>query len=238
MHPTEKQLENQYIIYDSSIVEDVAEKDFDIGSYRASNAVLGEASGRGTTYFVKREKVPCVLRHYHRGGMMAKLTKDRYWWSGIYNTRSWREWYLLVKLKDWDLPVPRAIAASAVRKGLFYTADLLMEKIEDSEPLSSKLVKQKLDDSQWRRIGSTLRRFHQRGVYHADLNAHNILLDSECNVYVIDFDKCQLRETQRSWQLANLNRLQRSLNKIKQEDIKVNFELQDWELLVSGYTQL
>lgn len=238
MHPTEKQLENQYIIYDSSIVEDVAEKDFDITSYRASNAVLGEASGRGTTYFVKRENVPCVLRHYHRGGMMAKLTKDRYWWSGIYNTRSWREWYLLVKLKDWDLPVPRAIAASAVRHGLFYTADLLMEKIEDSEPLSSKLVNHKLDDSQWRRIGSTLRRFHQRGVYHADLNAHNILLDKESNVYLIDFDKCQLRETQRSWQLANINRLQRSLRKIKLGNIKVNFEPQDWELLVSGYTQL
>ena len=238
MHPTEKQIENQYIIYDSSVVDSVNAEDFDIASYQASNAVLGEATGRGTTYFVKNNEVPCVLRHYHRGGMMAKLAKDRYWWTGVYNTRSWREWYLLVKLKDWDLPVPRAIAASAVRQGFFYKADLLMERIEDSESLSNRLARQKLEESQWRKIGSTLRRFHQRGVYHADLNAHNILLDGESNVYVIDFDKCQLRATQRSWQLQNLNRLQRSLKKIKQADIKVNFELQDWELLVAGYTQL
>ena len=238
MHPTEKQLENQYIIFDSSIVDDMGGKDFDIASYRASNAVVGEASGRGTTYFVNCKTISCVLRHYHRGGMMASISKDRYWWTGMYNTRSWREWYLLVKLKDWDLPVPRAIAARAVRHGFFYTADLLMEKIENSEPLSAMLSKQKLDEPQWRKIGATLRRFHQRGVYHADLNAHNILLDQEGNVYVIDFDKGQLRATQRSWQLANLNRLKRSLNKIRQADIKVNFELQDWELLVSGYTQL
>ncbi len=238
MHPTEKQLENQYIIYDSSIVDDVGVEEFDIASYKAKNTVLGEASGRGATYFVKHRELSCVLRHYHRGGMMASISKDRYWWTGVYNTRSWREWYLLVKLKDWDLPVPRAIAARAVRHGFLYTADLIMEKIENSESLSTRLARQKLDESQWRKIGSTLRRFHQRGVYHADLNAHNILLDEESNVFVIDFDKGQLRATQRSWQLANLNRLQRSLNKIRQADINVNFELQDWELLVAGYTQL
>ena len=116
MHPTEKQLENQYIIYDSSIVDDVGVEEFDIASYKAKNTVLGEASGRGATYFVKRRELSCVLRHYHRGGMMASISKDRYWWTGVYNTRSWREWYLLVKLKDWDLPVPRAIAARAVRR--------------------------------------------------------------------------------------------------------------------------
>jgi len=238
MHPTEKQLENQYIIYDSSIVDDVNADDFDVEHYRENRALLGEASGRGTTYFVKRGNESCVLRHYHRGGKVATITKDRYWWSGVYKTRSWREWYLLVKLRDWDLPVPRAIAARAERHGLTYRADILMEQIADSETLSGRVLNQKLDESQWRKIGATVRRFHQRGVYHADLNAHNILLDSESNVYLIDFDKGRLRTTQRSWQLNNLKRLERSLKKIKSGDSRVNFELQDWECLVAGYTQL
>lgn len=238
MHPTEKQVENQYIIYDSSIVDDVNADDFSMDHYRANRAVLGEASGRGTTYFIKRGSYSCVLRHYLRGGKIASIIRDRYWWSGVYGTRSWREWYLLAKLRDWDLPVPRAVAARAERHGFTYTADILMERIEESESLSSRLLHQKLDDSQWRAIGSTVRRFHQRGVYHADLNAHNILLDSENNVYLIDFDKGRLRETERSWQLKNLNRLQRSLNKIKHADNNINFELQDWEHLISGYTQL
>lgn len=238
MHPTEKHSENQYIIYDSSIVDDINATDFDIATYRNANAVEGEASGRGTTYFLSREEMPAVLRHYQRGGMMASLTQDRYWWGGVYKTRSWREWYLLVKLKDWDLPVPRAIAANAVRHGLFYSADLLMERIPDSESLTSRLARQDLTDPQWRKIGATLRRFHQRGVYHADLNAHNILLDSEGEVFLIDFDKGCLRKTQRSWQLKNLKRLQRSLNKIKQNNSDIQFRSEDWESLMAGYTQL
>ena len=238
MHPTEKQVENQYIIYDSSIVDDVNIEDFEAEHYRVNRAVLGEASGRGTTYFIKYGSHSWVLRHYLRGGKMASITRDRYWWSGVYSTRSWREWYLLVKLRDWDLPVPRAIAARAERHGLTYTADILMERIEESESLSSSLLHQKLDDSQWRAIGATVRRFHQRGVYHADLNAHNILLDRDFNVYLIDFDKGRLRKTERSWQLKNLNRLQRSLNKVKQENININFTPEDWGHLVSGYTQL
>lgn len=238
MHPTEKQIENQYIIYDSSLLEEVKPADFNINTYQQANAVVGEATGRGTTYFVNYQGSAAVLRHYKRGGMMASISKDRYWWSGVYGTRSWREWYLLVKLKDWDLPVPRALAASVERHGLLYSADILMERIEDTESLSQALGKRKLDEAEWRKIGATLRRFHQRGVYHADLNAHNILLQNSGEVYVIDFDKGRLRQTQRSWQLRNLNRLQRSLNKVKQEVSGVHFEIEDWENLVSGYTQL
>ena len=83
-----------------------------------------------------------------------------------------------------------------------------------------------------------VRRFHQRGVYHADLNAHNILWTESGEVYLIDFDKGQLRETRRSWQLANLNRLQRSLSKLVQLEQKFHFTQQDWDHLVAGYTQL
>ena len=238
MHPTEKQVENQYIIYDGSVCDDVGAENFDVLSYLASRDVIGEATGRGKTYFVNFNKQPSVLRHYRRGGMVAFFNKDKYWWSGVYNTRSWREWYLLVKLRDWDLPVPRAIAALAVRRGLFYTADILMEKIDRSEPLSQRLLEQKLDDAQWRKVGSTLRRFHQRGVYHADLNAHNILMKGYEDVYLIDFDKGHLRETQRSWQLENLDRLKRSLKKLKKADKNLNFEEADWEALLSGYTQI
>ena len=113
-----------------------------------------------------------------------------------------------------------------------------MEKIEDTDSLWNRITNQTLGDDQWRKVGSVVRRFHQRGVFHADLNAHNILLDKSGEVYLIDFDKCRLRKTQRSWQLKNLNRLRRSLNKLKRGNDKVNFEEKDWQALLSGYTQL
>ena len=238
MHPTEKRAENQYIIFDSSLTDDVNSADFDIATYQELGAVVGQASGRGTTYFVKHKDMQWVLRHYRRGGLMAKLTQDKYWWSGLYKTRSFREWYLLVKLKDRELPVPRAVAARVIRHGPFYNADLIMERIEHSQSLSNKLLSEALTDTQWRKVGSVLRRFHQRGVYHADLNAHNILWAGEDEVYLVDFDKGYLRETQRSWQLANMNRLRRSFNKLKQQNPVFNFTERDWDTLIAGYTQL
>ena len=45
----------------------------------------------------------------------------------------------------------------------------------------------------WIAIGRCIRRFHDLGVCHADLNAHNMLLNEDAKVYMIDFDQCQLR---------------------------------------------
>jgi 3-deoxy-D-manno-octulosonic acid kinase len=238
MHPTEKRFDNQYIIFDDSLVDDLNSEDFDIDTYRRQGRILGETPGRGSTYFVEQNNLQCVLRHYRRGGFFAGLTRDRYWWSGLYQTRSWREWYLLGRLRERELPVPRAVGARVVRHGLFYRADLLMEKIPDSEPLSRILGGRTLDDALWRKVGATLRRFHQRGVFHADLNAHNILLTVEGDVFVVDFDKGELRATQRSWQLKNLQRLRRSLDKLKTQNHALHFADSEWDKLLAGYTQL
>lgn len=50
-----------------------------------------------------------------------------------------------------------------------------------------------LADEVWHKVGQTVRRLHEAGVYHADLNSHNLLLDKEGKVWVIDFDKGAIR---------------------------------------------
>ena len=200
--------------------------------------MVGQASGRGVAYFVKRGAMECVLRHYRRGGLMAKLSRDKYWWSGLYRTRAFREWFLMAKLKQRELPVPHVIGARVIRHGLWYSADLLTERITNSASLSGLLMYQDLQEDEWRKIGAVVRRFHQRGVYHADLNAHNILWTDNGEVYLVDFDKGKLRSTQRSWQLANLDRLHRSLSKIKLQNQTFHFSGQNWNHLVAGYTQI
>ncbi|MGD8560007.1 MAG: 3-deoxy-D-manno-octulosonic acid kinase [Gammaproteobacteria bacterium] len=238
MHPKEKRSHNQYIIFDDSLVDDISSDDFNVETYRQRGDIEGEALGRGTTYYIKLHGLDGVLRHYRRGGWVSKLVDDRYWWSGLYKTRSWREWYLLGRLRDRDLPVPRAVGALAIKQGLFYRADLLMEKIPASDSLSRIVLKQAIDDSLWRKIGSTLRRFHQRGAYHDDLNAHNILLTNEHDVFLVDFDKGELRDPQRAWQMQNLKRLRRSIDKLKAQNSALNFSDNDWKTLMAGYTQL
>ena len=46
-----------------------------------------------------------------RGGLVGKLVRDRYVWTGEDNTRPFVEWRLLAKLAVNDLRVPRPAAA-------------------------------------------------------------------------------------------------------------------------------
>jgi 3-deoxy-D-manno-octulosonic acid kinase len=85
-------------------------------------------------------------------------------------------------------------------------------------------------------VGSTIRRFHDHGVIHQDLNASNVLL-SEGEVHLIDFDKGRLAtpSTNDSWKQANLRRLYRSLEKISTG--KASHLSDHWTTLLSAYAE-
>ena len=70
----------------------------------------------------------------------------------------------------------------------------------------------------WAGVGRCIARFHARGVRHADLNAHNVLLDGD-DVHLIDFDRATRRRVPAGgaparWQRDNVARLRRSLRKL------------------------
>ena len=108
--------------------------------------------------------------------------------------------------------MPTPIAARYKRDGMFYRADIITQRIENSESLAARLAKGPLPLTQWIAIGRCIRRFHDAGVHHADLNAHNILLTPE-QVYLIDFDRGTLRK-RGWWADTTLVRLYRSLEKV------------------------
>jgi 3-deoxy-D-manno-octulosonic acid kinase len=86
----------------------------------------------------------------------------------------------------------------------------------------------------WSAVGRCLRRFHDAGVCHADLNAHNILLDEAGKPFLIDFDR-GTRRGAGAWRGANLSRLRRSLDKLSGAD---GFNLAAWTALLEGYGRL
>ncbi len=195
--------------------------------------------GRGTTWFIQWDEQDWVLRHYHRGGAMAKLFTDRYCYLGVKSTRAWQEWHLLRSLVQMQLPVPKPIACHIKRHGCYYRADLITEKIPDVMPLSMILQQKELSKDVWVAIGKTIRCFHDHRVYHADLNAHNILVGvSEKNqgqVWIIDFDKCKLRKAGVGWQQRNLQRLSRSLTKLQKQRTPFYFNEGCFKSLLNGY---
>ncbi|TQV81423.1 3-deoxy-D-manno-octulosonic acid kinase [Aliikangiella coralliicola] len=208
---------------------------FDINFWQHQDAVTGQSRGRNITWFVGHQDDEWVLRHYYRGGMVAKLLGDKYLFSDIKNTRCYRELLLLEQMFLQGLPVPKPIAARVTTQNIFYRADLLIEKIPHAEDLVQKLTKENIAEAIWHSIGSMIAKFHEAGIFHSDLNAHNILLDNNNKVWLIDFDKCEQRTVAYSWQQANLQRLQRSL--VKEKGLHRNFAFDDqcWRWLIGGY---
>lgn len=223
------------MLYDTLRTSNFSPAFFDPEYWRSHDAIEGSALGRGTTWFIRSGDSRFVLRHYRRGGLMAKVSKDGYLWRGESETRSFAEWYLTYHLYRAGLPVPAPIAARYRRQGMFYRADLITQRIEDSESLSDKLARGPISLTQWIAIGRCIRRFHDAGVHHADLNAHNILL-TPGQVYLIDFDRCTLRK-RGWWADTNLVRLYRSLEKVTLLSAPDSFTDQDWHSLLAGYRE-
>lgn len=227
--------QNYQIWFDQSLIENVTNEIFQPDYWQQQGKILGQAKGRGTTWFVQTAKLAAALRHYRRGGLFGKLVKDSYLFTGFDNTRAAQEFSLLQYLHSNGVPVPRPIAAQAVRSGVTYRADILVEKINDAQDLVAVLKQASLTEQDYRQIGALVNNMHQLQVCHTDLNIHNILQDKQGKFWLIDFDKCG-KQTGDGWKQANLERLLRSFNKeLLRENIR--WQQQEWQYLLQGYHQ-
>ena len=222
------------MLYDASRAGNVDPALFDTAAWRARGALTAASAGRGAVYFINAGERRWVLRHYRRGGWVAQLSTDSYLWTGEERTRPFREWRLLRELREAALPVPVPVAARYCRRGLIYRGDLITEEIPGAQPVSALLQAAPLAANTWRDVGQCIRRFHDACVCHADLNAHNILLDGAGRVYVIDFDRGS-RRAPGSWRVANLARFERSLRKICRDLPGDRLGEGVWSALAEGY---
>jgi len=214
--------------------EDAQETLFDPEYWRARGELVAVTGGRGSAWFIASGARQWVLRHFRRGGFIARLSQDGYVWTGEEGVRAFAEWRLLELLARRGLPVPRPVAARYQRTGLRYRCDLITQRIVDAEPLNAALARRALPEPVWRAVGATVARLHGAGVDHADLNAHNILLGDI--VSVIDFDRGRLR-AQGAWRARNLRRLRRSLAKISRDLPSDRYSDETWGWLMAGYGQ-
>ena len=90
-------------------------------------------------------------------------------------------------------------------------------------------------DELWQEIGKTLAIFHKNNVYHADLNAHNILMNKDNNAWLIDFDRGEIKQQRGQWCQDNLDRLLRSFNKELNQLPQFYFEQDNWKTLMAAY---
>lgn len=225
------------ILYDALLVNHMRAAWFDRSSWPEAPAAPGYSGGRGTTLFIRCEGQEWVLRRYHRGGFMARFSTDAFLWGGENRTRSFAEWRLLDRMHRLGLPAPRPVAARYVRRGMLYRADLITQRIPGVEPFSARLGRSRVEQEVWRRIGECIGRFHRAGFFHADLTAHNLQINAADEIFLLDFDRGRRMAGPGSWQRRNLQRLHRSLQKIRGESL-APLSGSNWEAVLAGYRQV
>lgn len=214
---------NQWLICQPELESDIENQWFDQKHWLNQGRLLGANSGRGSAWIIKSEHGKWVLRHYFRGGLYAKVSKDMYLWTGIDNCRAIKEFQLLQQLQAWQLPAPIPVAARVSKHGLFYRNDLIMVQLQHQQTFGQSLAAKEQKIELWKTIGTTIAQFHNRGIFHSDLNANNILIN-EALVYLIDFDKSDIRKIKPTWQQSNINRLKRSIEKITQQSCQTELK--------------
>ena len=205
---------DEQVLFDPELVSGPTRELFDPASW--GDRATAHTEGRGTVWQLESSRGRWILKRYLRGGLVARVVPDHYFFMGYERTRMAREFRLLCSLCEMRLPVPRPVAAFIQRSGpVLYAGSLITQCLEGTQSLSSLIRSGHLSDAPWAAVGTTIRRFHDHGVIHQDLNASNVLL-SEGEIHLIDFDKGRLAtpSTNDSWKEANLRRLYRSLEKI------------------------
>lgn len=228
-----KQHENKHYLFNTAYFSHVSSDIFSSTYWNGKDAITGHETGRGTTWFLQHDNHNLVLRHYLRGGLISKISHESYLYRNLKHCRSIAEFNILLQLNALKLPVPIPAAAQVIHNRLTYKADILTVRIPNAQDLV-QVLKVQQNKNFYQALGEMIARFHQHGVYHADLNIQNILQDADNKFWLIDFDRAKRVKPKKSWQLRNLSRLKRSFEKEKLRHC-IKWEISDWEVLIDAY---
>lgn len=187
----------------------------------AGRRPLREFVAGGRTYLVRR---------FTHGGLLRVLTGERF----LDPARPFRELLLQERLDALAIPTPRVVAARARRRGPgpFWTLEVVTPRLEDTIDLGhvlgmarrgevSPAVRGRLVEA----VGVLVRRLHDGGFVHADLQPNNLLVGrgaltgGPIELQVLDLDRSRavprLGDEERR---SNLARLLRHVERRRREE--------------------
>lgn len=165
--------------------------------YAAGRPGAVELAGRGVAYHIAAPgsytDERWVVRHYRRGGFIARFLHDRYLDSGP--RRPVRELIASGRARARGVATPEVVAAIVYPVGGWYRADIATRYLPDSRDLAAHLFGD--DDVERRRAamrlaGALMRSAHEAGVVHNDLNLKNILISAhggDARAWLLDLDR-------------------------------------------------
>jgi 3-deoxy-D-manno-octulosonic acid kinase len=174
-----------------------------------------ELRGRGALASVALEDGGrAVVRPLTRGGLLGKLVRR----VSLDRDRARAELLVSCGAAARGARVLEVLAAVTRPLGLGWTHALVTREVEGARDLLAALAQGSPDErrSALVQAGRAVRRMHDAGVDHTDLNLKNVLLTAHGEALVIDLDRCRLAAGPASGAVrrGNLLRLLRSWTKL------------------------
>ncbi|MDT8435989.1 MAG: lipopolysaccharide kinase InaA family protein [Gemmatimonadota bacterium] len=180
----------------------------------------GPPGGRGAAFLLPAGALgEVVVRPFRRGGWLRRVNRRRY----LRGDRALDELALTERLRLAGAPVPEVLAAVQTRigPGPAYAAALVSRRAAGFSPAALVLrgARPGRAAARLEQIGRAVRRVHEAGGRHADLNAWNVLVPTGragLGPLVIDWDRGRFVAggVRGAAAEANLARLERSLRRL------------------------
>ncbi len=195
--------------------------------WAAEQSPIEKFVGRATAYGVTLGTRRIVVRHARRGGLFAPLLQDRYFGR----PRFLREIEMSRLLANAGITTPAVVAGVMYPVGLGHRADVATERIDGRDlaeiffgpnPPAGKERAEILGS-----VGRLVRRLHDAGLIHPDLQLRNILITSDPTALppyrptavLLDVDTCRpfapADESTRRWNLARFARSWEKFNRLR-----------------------
>ena len=149
--------------------------------------VLTGRLGRGPIHRMTAAGVPALVRTYRRGGLAGLVLPDAF----LLQHRAVREVLALRRLAPLGL-APRPLGLE-VRGVLLKRMRLVVEEVASTTTLLEACARGWAGASLARLVGDAVRRMHEAGVAHPDLNVGNVLVAGDgLRAWLVDFDGAAL----------------------------------------------
>jgi hypothetical protein len=174
--------------------------------------------------------------------MLAGFTRGLFWRRGT--PRPFNELTLAAELRGEGINTPLVVAACVASRGCFYRGEVAREEIQEATDLARFLFDAQRSGTQREEAlhaaGMLVRRLHDRGVIHPDLNLRNFLVSHEgdaLRTHIIDLEKCGRRShlSQRERQRM-LRRVRHSARRFE-ERLGIALAAAEWEAFPCGYEE-
>ncbi len=192
---------------------------------------------RNVAYIFETENEKLIIKIYFHGGLVRFFLPAKW----FLKNRGLSEFlFCFHNLTNLDF-IPQYIGALWNKRFFFYITGTISKYLPNTIDLREVITSPKISRTTKKtilaKVGMTIKKMHEHGIYHRDLHLKNILIqqnnteNEEYKIFIIDFDKASIKKNLGLfWRTSNLLRLKRYFIKNKLPIEYFNFILEGYNI--------